>query len=264
MLKGAMHIHSTYSDGEFTLAELREIYMQSGCSFACVTDHAEAFDEKKLATYRGECKSLSDSRFLFVAGLEYSCEQRMHILGYGVTSRVTTQNSEAVIEHIEREEGISVIAHPKDAAFPWIESFKTLPDGVEVWNSKYDGKYAPRIGTFDLAIRLQKRKPEVHAFYGQDLHWKKQYRELYVRLQCETLERGSILGNLKAGRFTGLKGSMELPSDAVLSAANRTNFARSQRLSSLCRRFAASANNSRKKLGLKLPDPLKAQLRKLF
>ena len=50
------------------------------------------------------------------------------------------------------------------------EQFEPLPDGVEVWNTKYDGQYAPRPGTFELLGRLKTRRPDVRAFYGLDLH----------------------------------------------------------------------------------------------
>ena len=72
MLQGVLHIHSTYSDGEFTLAELREIYLAAGCRFACVTDHADAFalDPERLDAYRRECDARSDERFCFIAGLD--------------------------------------------------------------------------------------------------------------------------------------------------------------------------------------------------
>src|SRR5262245_9182741 len=71
MFKGAVHIHSTYSDGEFTLAELRQVFRTAGCDFVCTTDHAEDFDENKLRAYADECTSLSDDHFRLVAGLEY-------------------------------------------------------------------------------------------------------------------------------------------------------------------------------------------------
>ena len=83
MLKGAIHIHSTYSDGEFTLPELRDVFRSAGCAFVCMTDHAEAFDAESLHRYQAECEALSDGSFCFIAGLEYGCEQKMHILGYG-------------------------------------------------------------------------------------------------------------------------------------------------------------------------------------
>jgi predicted metal-dependent phosphoesterase TrpH len=112
MLKGAIHIHSTYSDGEFTLGELRRVLLAAGCSFVCMTDHAEFFDYEKLEAYTRECESLSDDRFRFVAGLEYACDGRMHVLGLGVTSHVASTNPQSVIRHIEDRAGVSVIAHP--------------------------------------------------------------------------------------------------------------------------------------------------------
>ena len=89
MLLGVLHLHSTYSDGEFSLAELRRLFCAAGCRFACVTDHADAFDsDGQLDAYRRECDALSDDRFRFIAGLEYTCVDRMHVLGYGVSGRI--------------------------------------------------------------------------------------------------------------------------------------------------------------------------------
>ena len=58
-MKGALHIHTTYSDGDFTLSELRDVLMAAGCRFACVTDHAEYFDAGKLDKYRDERTALA-------------------------------------------------------------------------------------------------------------------------------------------------------------------------------------------------------------
>ena len=55
MFKGAMHIHSTYSDGEFTLPELREVFLAEGCAFVCMNDHAEYFDQESIQLYLREC-----------------------------------------------------------------------------------------------------------------------------------------------------------------------------------------------------------------
>ena len=129
MLKGAIHIHSTYSDGEFTLVELKELFRAEGCAFVCMTDHAEAFDGVSLRNYLDECKALSDSRFCFVPGLEYGCEQKMHILGYGAQRLAKTQNPQEIIHYIEAQGAIPVIAHPKDEHFAWIESFRTSAAG---------------------------------------------------------------------------------------------------------------------------------------
>src|SRR5947209_8955562 len=111
MPRAIFHCHSTYSDGELTLAELRELFVAEGLDFACMTDHAEFFDDESLRAYRDECDALSDERFRFVAGLEYECERRMHVLGYGVTTLAATTDPQAVIRHIEAAGGVSVIAH---------------------------------------------------------------------------------------------------------------------------------------------------------
>jgi hypothetical protein len=264
MLKGALHAHSTYSDGEFTLAELREIFLSEGCSFLCMTDHAEYFDQQSIAHYKAECDSLSDKRFCMVAGLEYRCQGDMHILGYGATKPTQSTNPEEVIRHIGSQDAISVIAHPKDEFFPWIEGFATLPMGIETWNSKYDGRYAPRPGTFALLQRLKQRAPRMQAFYGMDLHWKKQFRRMRVVLDCDSVEPAAILAALAAGKYSGQKDDLLLPSSGELPGALLQEFGQTQARS---RRMWAFLKSSKKKLdslGIRVPESVKSQLRRIF
>jgi hypothetical protein len=264
MLKAALHVHSTYSDGEFTLAELRKIYSNDGCAVVCLTDHAECFDEAKLADYVCECASLSDRNFLFVCGLEYGCERRMHILGYGVTELANTQDPQQVIRHIEKHSGLAVIAHPADATFPWIEGFEVLPMGIETWNSKYDGRYAPRPATFDLLRRLRQRRPEMLAFFGQDLHWKRQFRGLFTQLECDAVQRDVVLGHLRSGRYFGAKGALHLSSSGALSHELVSSFAQLHAKSDRMRMFLKSGKKAIDRLGISVPAFLKSPLRKVF
>lgn len=264
MLKAVLHTHSTYSDGEFTLSELKKIFSAHGCSVVCMTDHAESFDESKLAEYVRECAALSDDQFIFVCGLEYECEQRMHILGYGTTALAHTTDPQRVIRHIEDTGGLAVIAHPKDTMFPWIETFDVLPLGIETWNSKYDGRYAPRPATFDLLLRLRHRRPDMKAFYGQDLHWKKQFRGLFTELECNSLTRDAVLGALSAGAYSGVKGDLRLPSSGELSPALAARFAAQHAKSDRIRNFLKAGKKSIDSLGITVPASIKAQLRRIF
>ena len=264
MLKGAMHIHSTFSDGEMALRELREHLIGAGCSFACVTDHAEAFDADKLRQYTKDCEALSDECFLFIPGLEYECERRMHILAFGLTAPLATRNPEELIRDIEERGGISVIAHPKDVAFTWIESFSVLPSGLEVWNTKYDGQYAPRPATFRLIERLQQRKPDLLAFYGQDLHWKRQYRGMFHCVWADTVERSTILQNIRGGKYHALKTAIELPSNGRVCEDQLARFAAIQRRSARMREVFQSAKRAADRVGLRVPDSIKSRLRRLF
>jgi hypothetical protein len=264
MLKAALHAHSTYSDGEFTLAEIRNIFSNQGCSVVCMTDHAESFDEAKLADYISECAALSDEQFTFVCGLEYECEQRMHILGYGATVLAHTKDPQGIIRHIEENGGLSVIAHPKDTMFSWIESFDVLPLGIETWNSKYDGRYAPRPATFDLLLRLRHRHPNMRAFYGQDLHWKKQFRGLFTQLDCDSRTRETVLAALSAGAYVGSKDDLRLPSSGELSPALAARFAAQHAQSDRMRNFLKAGKKAIDSLGIAVPASIKAQLRRIF
>lgn len=264
MLKGALHAHSTYSDGEFTLAELRKIFVADSCSFLCMTDHAEYFDEQSLAHYVAECESLSDDTFRLVAGLEYRCEREMHILGYCATKLTPSTNPEEVFRHIAAQQAVSVIAHPKNDFFPWIESFATLPAGIETWNTKYDGRYAPRPGTFALLQRLKQRAPGMHAFYGQDLHWRKQYRGLGIVIDCDSLQPDAILNALATGAYSGQKDGLQLPSSGILPEALLAEFGRAQARSRSMWSFLKNSKQTLDRLGIPIPESLKAQLRRIF
>jgi predicted metal-dependent phosphoesterase TrpH len=264
MFRGVIHCHSTYSDGEFSLRELRATLTAAGFDFVCMTDHAEAFDGESLRAYVEECEALSDARFRFVAGLEFECERRMHVLGYGVTALAGATDPQEVIRHIAREGGVSVIAHPMDSMFPWVESFEALPDGIEAWNSKYDGRYAPRPGTFRLLRRLQERKPEMRAFYGTDLHWRKQFRGLTNVLRCESPTRAGVLGAFRSGDYFATKGGLELPSDGLLPETLMRRFGRTNALYHRARRLLKETKRASGRLGKNLPAPVKAQLRRIF
>ena len=264
MLKAVLHVHSTYSDGEFTVPELRQIFAAQGCSVICITDHADSFDELKLADYIRECAELSDDKFIFVCGLEYTCEQGMHILGYGCTSLTPAKDPQKVIRHIEENHALAVIAHPKDTMFPLIDSFDVLPSGIETWNTKYDGRYAPRPATFDLLLRLKNRRPDMKAFYGQDLHWKKQFRGLFLQLNCDSLDRDTILHTLSAGGYSGMKDHLLLPSSGELSRALAGRFAALQAKSARTRNLIKAGKRAIDNLGIKVPASIKAQIRRIF
>lgn len=264
MFKGAIHVHSKYSDGEFTIPELREIFEAAGCNFICITDHSEYFDESCLSAYVAECATLSDANFCIVPGMEFSCRERMHVLGYGSAFLVKTAEPEEVIGYISNQGGIAVIAHPRNEAFDWIESFHVLPDGIETWNTKYDGRYAPRAGTFSLLRRLRKRKPEMRAFYGQDLHWRKQYRGLFTLIEGTVMRSDAILRALARGEYSACKDGLTLPADGNISQTMLREFQRKHDRSDSLKRLAKNVKKLADLVGVSVPGALKSHLRRFF
>ena len=264
MIRAALHVHSTYSDGEFTLAELREKFLLAGCALIGMADHADAFDADRIRQYVAQCERLSDERLLLMPGLEFGCVQRMHIVGYGVTALIDSSDPASVIAHIRAHGGVAVIAHPPGPLFEVIERLAILPDGIEGWNSKYDGRYAPRPVTFELIARLQLRRPGLRAFYGQDLHWRTQYSGLSTLLDVLAAERTMVLEALRGGAFEGSTAALRLPSDGHLSADLLARFAR---INGRSQRFVTVVRSAKRMMGgafALLPAPLKAQLRRLF
>lgn len=249
MLRGALHIHSTYSDGELTLAELKERFVSDGLSFACLTDHAESFDREKLRAYVTECDTLSDSQFLFLPGLEYECEKGLHILGYGVTALAGTTDPESVIRHITDRGGVSVIAHPRDPFFEWIESFSVLPQGIEAWNYRYDGVKGPHLSVYLLLRRLAARQPGVFAFYGLDLHWARQPRHLSVVVRPTLLRKDHILRALATGNYHASCAGVDLPSSGAVSPQLLEKFCADKVRPGLLRRWTASLRRSLNRTG---------------
>ena len=59
--KANLHGHSTYSDGQNTVDELKEIYQKQGYQVMAVTDHDVMIDNSHL----------TDGNFLALTGLEY-------------------------------------------------------------------------------------------------------------------------------------------------------------------------------------------------
>jgi predicted metal-dependent phosphoesterase TrpH len=263
MIPAAMHLHSTWSDGEFSLAELRERLQAEGFRAAFMADHADAFEPAAMPEYVAACAAHSDADFLFLAGTEFPCRDRMHIVGYGVTAPFASDVPDEVISHIRSHQGIAVIAHPRSDHFDQIEKLAVLPDGIEAWNTKYDGRAAPRPATFELIRRLRSRA-DVKAFFGLDLHWRHQYRGLLTHIDVDRLDAGEMLRALEGGAFHATCRELEfLPTaelDPSLAARFETEHARSHRL----RRLLKGGKRFADRVGLRAPAALKAQLRRLF
>ena len=47
-MRGVLHVHSIFSDGEQTLERIVETLSAAGMDFIAVSDHAEVFDDLSL------------------------------------------------------------------------------------------------------------------------------------------------------------------------------------------------------------------------
>jgi hypothetical protein len=122
VVKGAIHVHTTRSDGGGTVEEVAAAASAAGLSFVIVTDHG---DGRRLEppSYR--------SGVLVLDGAEVGTAQG-HVLAIGTRAAEYPLGGEArdVIEDIHRLGGIAVAAHPTSAK----------PDlAWRAWDAFYDG-----------------------------------------------------------------------------------------------------------------------------
>ena len=237
LVKGVLHVHSVFSDGDESLDRLVEKFRLAGMSFAAVSDHAEVFDEHRIADYLQTCEALSTSSFVIIPGFEFALHGgEIHILGYGITRRVRFKNLEELVDGIHEAGGIAVLAHPPVGSINILGSTRGKLDGVEVWNGRYDGTHAPRADSFQLLRRVRALNPMAAAYCGIDLHKIGQLRKpVYVEVETESLARDAIMSAFRAGRFTLHGSNISIPSTGNLTFVQELSIAVKQ---PLCRPWA--------------------------
>jgi hypothetical protein len=235
--KGVLHVHSVFSDGEESLERLVEGLCLAGMSFAAVSDHAEVFDDRRVAEYVQKCDALSSRSFLVIPGLEFALHGgEIHILGYGISRRVPFNNVEELVDGIHEAGGIAVLAHPPLGSINLLGSIRGKLDGIEVWNGRYDGTHAPRADSFRLLKQVRVLNSRAAAYCGIDLHKIGQLRKpVYVEVETERLSQGAIITALRAGSFTLRGSNIRIPSNGNLTFVQELSIAVKQ---PLCRPWA--------------------------
>lgn len=203
ILKGALHIHSSISyDGTMSMEELSFFFRKRGFDFLLITEHSESVSNEVMNRLIDECKRFSSSEFLIIPGLEFSCGNGTHILGLGVNGTSESGDSLKVTRHIHQQGGVAVLAHPTKQEYSfdgaWIEEL----DGVEIWNSAYDGKFLPQAESIRTFKKLAQQNPNLKPFAGMDLHREKDYHDVALRVKGNDLDQAQILNHLKKGNFT--------------------------------------------------------------
>ncbi len=200
-IKGVIHVHSTYSDGEMTLAALSGVFRENGYHFVCLTEHAEDLDPDRMAALVDQCRDLSDESFCLIPGLEVDSTEGLHLLGVGLSQYVGEGSAGEIIAAIHGQGGLAILAHPKRGAEWFLARDQELPDGLELWNTKHDSRYAPRLHRFSTHRRLRAIKPDLCGYCSVDFHWAGQYRDASLVIRTDRVTQDVILGVLRSGQF---------------------------------------------------------------
>lgn len=134
---GNIHIHSSYSDGALEIGEIAAIAARSGLDFIVITDHhtLKGIQDQKEGYHHG---------ILVLVGMEAN-QLKNHYLCLDIQSPVGNddKNPQQVIDAVNQQEGIGIIAHPYDPGSPLFLDGKNYPwtdwqvhdfQCMEIWN----------------------------------------------------------------------------------------------------------------------------------
>lgn len=216
-ISGVLHVHSRYSyDADIPLAELKQVFVSSGLRFACVTEHTDELDSARAQAFIRECQELSDEAFLFIPGFEMPY-LGTHILLVGAFSYAFDKSDlRGSLRRFVSDGAVAVIAHPHRNGFRVDDLMMDNCIGTEIWNSQYDGKYAPRPGALTWFRSLRERKPGFRALAGIDLHRSSHVGGPHIEMQVADLTSGSVLQNMKEGDYSLRGRASIISSDGVL------------------------------------------------
>jgi hypothetical protein len=177
ILKGALHAHTTCSDGALEPEELLRVYRNLGFQFVAITDH-----DSLIPRDYWDRLPQGDDDFLVFKGVELTVFERGYvhvgeIRGNTETLRILNHPS---IYNLPVERIIEVIAAIS----------KRLPiDCVEV---THHGRYAPQFDVPEIAY------PKI---VSDDAHSQDMCGKAWITVDC-ALEKDAILQEIRAGRAT--------------------------------------------------------------
>ena len=165
-----------------------------------MTEHAESMDEDKIKEFVSECKALSDDNLVIIPGLEFICDNNLHILGLGIEKNFVGSDPEGIIDQIHANNGLAVLAHIKIYDSIPIKKLRNL-DGVEIWNSRYDGRFAPPLKHFSILKKFREENNNILGYGGIDLHNDYEFGKLSICLNLEEMSSRNVVDALKKGNF---------------------------------------------------------------
>lgn len=127
---GAIHIHSTFSDGTGDIEKISSAAKKAGLDWIIVTDHNSM--EIKEGFYNGVC---------VIKGEEISPVSANHYLAVGINRLINSSEPAKFTDEVRKQGGFGFAAHPDESdkrknshpPIKWIDK-KIIPDGIEIWN----------------------------------------------------------------------------------------------------------------------------------
>lgn len=254
-LRGTVHCHSHHSfDAKMSHTELREYFLARGMRFVCITEHIEYLDQAKVDAIFDACEAHSDEEFLFVPGMEMDY-YKIYFLGLS-RCKVDFTDHRSMFDSLHPNAQLCIFSHPIKARYRYPQWLIDLCDGVEILNTKHDGRHYFRPQSEKLLAQVRKFRPNAVGVAGMDFHGPKQYSATHMVLRDPiALEPAAVIDAIRHGRF-----------DVELEGRRLSDYSSFERLVGRSRiHLMDLAHKINKRLadsGLRLPKSIKRLLRR--
>jgi len=219
--RGALHVHTTQSDGALDPAAAIAWYREHRYDFAAITDHGILTDTS----------ALGDDSFLALPGIELGAGRtdiggNYHIVGLGVTREPTLApegSAQDAINGVREAGGEAVLAHPY-----W--SGAVLGDllplaghlALEVFNSTCEESIAKGLSAVHWD-ELLARGRRLWGLAVDDAHWRRpDHGEAWIVLKARRLTREAVMQALRDGHFYSSRGPRITGVEVVEGAVRAT------------------------------------------
>jgi hypothetical protein len=134
---GAIHIHSTDSDGTKSVAEIAKIGDRMGLDFLMFSDHMT------LKSYQAGLEGIYGKTLVIIGYEIHDKSNQNHYLAFNLKETLPFGLSPLeYVKQVKEKGGIGIIAHPdeirkdlpKYPAYPWTAWEADDFDGIEIWN----------------------------------------------------------------------------------------------------------------------------------
>ena len=212
IFRGVAHVHSTYSfDGTLALQDLAAVLKGRDVHFVLMSEHVESLTPEKIDCFLIDCKRYSDDSFLLIPGIEIDA---LNALFFDVQSVRAWEDYQDLARQLAQGGALVAVSHPVKVKGSVPAVTAALVEGVEIWNSRHDGKIAAdgRIIAFWRSLQEHLNR-SLAPLCGIDFHNRHDFIPLTLEVECETLDRASIMTGIRAGHYHIKLAEKTLPLD---------------------------------------------------
>jgi len=184
--KGQLHAHSTNSEGCNSPREVATIYKSLGFNFTSITDHDYLTPDPEVPG------------ILYIPGVEETTQPDVrHILSINASAEVTQTEPQSVIDAIDAQGAIAIIAHP---------SFSAMTESDLQALVGYTMMEIDDESLWDGLLAVNRRVSAVASDDSVCQSSLRNYGRGWVQVFADSLDRNSIVVSLRSGNFYSTQG----------------------------------------------------------